>query len=1087
MLSLVYLLSFAGAARGNEFVRVGITPDTLQLRLTHLEPGKTQISNQVWSIAESETGWVFFAESEGVLAIRGVEWRIIETPSATTVRSLAISKRAGFQSLYYGEQDDFGIVEVDSSGQFQARSLKGTIPDSISFGDVWNTHVVDGEVFFQSRHHIFKYSLGKTEVWQSENGFHNSFVTSGRYFVREFGKGLLEYSPGLGLAIIPGGKKLSEEYIAGITSLHGKGIVIWSQAWKRYVQKSKGMAIELLGYYSDDLIRYSKQVRFYTIEKIQTNIYAVGTLGAGLILIDDEARIVKVLDKSNGFPDPSINYVKNSINGGQWIALDNEGAIYVDGDLSLLKYDRKNGLSGYVNYLSYYKDRLLVATGRGLYLSTKHRKNYDSNDEIHFSNPHGDEFEQIVNSSSVWQTYELNNVTYVASESGLKKLVASDEKLNLEDCKVAGKPGTQLSVQATVLFYSKDVDALFVGTNVGLGIVDTSSNDCSIELLNLGEKIEVRSLAEDRGYLWLGTTAYGFWAIKLSSGKNSVEIKKIIKSKNHYPGRNDLKIWNNQLIGINKNNLSTISLGLNGEVIQKNLIIKGLGQSASISSVSEMHDNRAWVVLKDSLIQIELEDKKYNIVSIPEALKFPKSGSSAIFLEDDAVLWFNDGSSLVRYDPSHLNNIRKVFKTFISKVSHSNSGEIVFSGTHHSLDGQMTYFQAPSQIPSFAYDERNISIQLSANEFTKPDAMQYRYKIDGHDADWSEWDEESSVVSSSLKEGDYVFRAQAKDEVGRISEEAVYAFSILPPWFRTKWAYLGYLIAMVAAVMSAQKYVLMRRSHKDAKEQAIELERNKVVVKKLQEANDRLLQANKLEDEFLATTSHELRTPLTAILGFTNVLKDEIPVDAEYREFLNIIENSGLRLMDTLNSLLDLAKLRAGIMEVNPEKIDIYHQCEEEATKLQDLASEKGLELNVIRPNRSLFVDVDVHALSRVFHNLVSNAIKFTEAGKVEIEFYEMEKTVAMHVRDTGIGIDAKFLPDLFDAFIQESDGLSRTHEGTGLGLAICSGLMPLMNATISVESTKGVGSTFTVAIPKADLPEARRVRVKGMGSGASA
>ena len=90
-------------------------------------------------------------------------------------------------------------------------------------------------------------------------------------------------------------------------------------------------------------------------------------------------------------------------------------------------------------------------------------------------------------------------------------------------------------------------------------------------------------------------------------------------------------------------------------------------------------------------------------------------------------------------------------------------------------------------------------------------------------------------------------------------------------------------------------------------------------------------------------------------------------------------------------------------------------------------------------------------------------------------------------VRDTGIGIDAKFLHDLFDAFIQESDGLSRTHEGTGLGLAICSGLMPLMNATISVESTKGVGSTFTVAIPKADLPEARRVRVKGMGSGASA
>jgi len=283
-------------------------------------------------------------------------------------------------------------------------------------------------------------------------------------------------------------------------------------------------------------------------------------------------------------------------------------------------------------------------------------------------------------------------------------------------------------------------------------------------------------------------------------------------------------------------------------------------------------------------------------------------------------------------------------------------------------------------------------------------------------------------------------------------------------------------------VYSGGKYWLMVHAHKLAEEQAKELEKEREFNKVLQEANDRLIKANKLKDEFLATTSHELRTPLTSILGFTSVLKDEIPENAEYREFLDIIEDSGTRLMETLNSLLDLAKLRAGMMDVNLETCDIYFQCRDGISGLQAAAKRQGLVLLMDRPTEPFYVDLDVLGFLRIVYNLVGNAIKFTEEGSVTVRIEGEEDLVHMRVIDTGIGIDAEFLPKLFDEFVQESDGAARTHEGFGLGLAITSRLVRLMSGTISVESIKGKGSVFTVTLPRSPAPIGRPMRMRSFG-----
>ena len=364
--------------------------------------------------------------------------------------------------------------------------------------------------------------------------------------------------------------------------------------------------------------------------------------------------------------------------------------------------------------------------------------------------------------------------------------------------------------------------------------------------------------------------------------------------------------------------------------------------------------------------------------------------------------------------------------------------------------------------------------------------MQYRHTIIGSDASsWSDWDNKPEVNTTNLKEGSYTLVVEAKDALGRISRTASYSFVILPPWYRTIYAYLAFALLGVVIIVSGQKYILMRQANRAAVEQGLKLEREREVVKKLSEANERLKQANKLKDEFLATTSHELRTPLTAILGFTNVLKEEIPEDAEYREFLDIIEDSGNRLMDTPNSLIDLAKLWAGMMDITMESIDIYKVSMQEIVQLHDAASKKDLKLKVIRPERPLFASADIHGLTCVLHNLVSNSIKFTDEGSIEVSFVDTEDGVELHVKDTGIGIDPEFLPELFEAFVQESDGLSRTYEGPGLCLAITSGLVALMGASIRVESEKGVGSILVVSFQKAAAPRQSPISVRGMGSSA--
>ena len=221
----------------------------------------------------------------------------------------------------------------------------------------------------------------------------------------------------------------------------------------------------------------------------------------------------------------------------------------------------------------------------------------------------------------------------------------------------------------------------------------------------------------------------------------------------------------------------------------------------------------------------------------------------------------------------------------------------------------------------------------------------------------------------------------------------------------------------------------------------------------------------RLKSAFLASMSHEIRTPLTAVIGFAEILHDE--VGPEQKDLAEIIEQGGRRLLRTLNSVLDLARLDSGAEDLTPRPMDLVEHIRESVLLVRSLAEQKGLNLTFSSPVESLPAMADAGALDRIVTNLVGNAVKFTESGEIRVALDTSGEDAILTISDSGIGIDKAFLPDLFSEFRQESEGHGRSHEGTGLGLAITDRLVTMMNGTIQVESEKGVGTTFTICLPR--------------------
>jgi signal transduction histidine kinase len=246
----------------------------------------------------------------------------------------------------------------------------------------------------------------------------------------------------------------------------------------------------------------------------------------------------------------------------------------------------------------------------------------------------------------------------------------------------------------------------------------------------------------------------------------------------------------------------------------------------------------------------------------------------------------------------------------------------------------------------------------------------------------------------------------------------------------------------------------------------------------LGERQAKLIKADRAKSEFLANMSHELRTPLNSVIGFAEIIGSQAmgPVgDAAYVEYAEHIRESGRHLLGLINDILDLSKVEAGRMELIEDTVDFGATIRSAVNMLQDQAEKAGVQLNCTVPKRPIAVRADSQRLRQIVLNLVSNAIKFTDAGgRVSMEIgIDAESRPTLTVEDTGIGIAAEDLPRVMEVFGQVQTQLNRTRSGTGIGLPLTRRLVEMHGGTLDLASQLGVGTTVTVRFPASRLLDA--------------
>ncbi len=309
---------------------------------------------------------------------------------------------------------------------------------------------------------------------------------------------------------------------------------------------------------------------------------------------------------------------------------------------------------------------------------------------------------------------------------------------------------------------------------------------------------------------------------------------------------------------------------------------------------------------------------------------------------------------------------------------------------------------------------------------------------------------------------------------------AVISLAALKPYareqlevIRQNWAGLSAKFANLRAADTIRTLAdEMQRKNQELQIQSQELKRQSETLQRqnieLERQSRQIQEADRLKSEFLSNMSHELRTPLNSIIALSRVLMlqtRETLSDAEFG-YLEIIGRNGRQLLDLINDILDLSKIEAGRIDVMPETFSLKQVVENLKESLDPLAADKGIDIRARIPDDVPDITSDMGKVRQILQNIVGNAVKFTEKGRVDVSARQDGDGIAVTVADTGIGIPAEALPHVFEAFRQVDGSMARRFEGTGLGLAIAQRHARLLGGDIQVESAPGKGSVFTLLLP---------------------
>ena len=359
------------------------------------------------------------------------------------------------------------------------------------------------------------------------------------------------------------------------------------------------------------------------------------------------------------------------------------------------------------------------------------------------------------------------------------------------------------------------------------------------------------------------------------------------------------------------------------------------------------------------------------------------------------------------------------------------------------------------------HDQSVLSIEYASLSFIAPNKLQYAFKMEGFDDGWNNVGSQRKATYTNLPAGEYSFKVKVIDDMGAdIGQVSSIKIKILPPFYKTTWAYLLYLILFIFAAIWLRRFVIER-----------ERKRNEIKLERLKNRSEQDFYKQKIE--FFTAMAHEIRTPLSLIIAPLEKLLSRKETDSESMDQLQVMDENSDRLLTLVNQLLDFRRIESDIFEIHPEPIELVYLVNSIRDRFSPIAIKRDLEFSVISHFQKLDIEADPEALMKILSNLLINAFKFAR-NKLEIKINELhsagngEKMISISVEDDGIGIPKAQLDSIFKKFFKVS---TEEHHytnlgGTGIGLALAKSLCEKHGGELDVKSEEGVKTTFTVLIP---------------------
>ncbi|MBN1990148.1 MAG: PAS domain-containing protein [Bacteroidales bacterium] len=789
LLLLISSSSVFSGEEGNLFVR-------------NYLPKEYRAHVQNWAVGQDSRGIMYFGNSDGLLEYDGVNWRIIQLPSKEWVRSMAIDS-AG--RVWVGGSNEIGYVEPSSAKGMEYVSLTHLVPANAKpFLDVWETVILNGDIFFRTSNYLIRYSNGKVHTWENSGGFGVSFVVNSTFFISSNNQGLL-YLKGNVLKKAPQWDSFTHDPIL-LAKTYNNTVAFIGTA-------SKGFAYYNPLAHPDSSVRYisSPAASYYQkyhlkseVQKYGTNYY-ISTPGDGCIVINEKGELQTVINQIKGLSTNRLHGLVVDRHGFLWFA-SNNGISKVDIMSPITYWGVADGLDGNVESIIRFNNTLYVGTHQGIYyIDSKNR----------------------IKKLPGLNTTGWSIIRFTDEATGATKVIvgASNGIYELKKDRVQLLRPTSAYVYE--LYQSRFVkNRLFACTATGVDIYRFTNGELRLEGHINGVAENIRSLYEENASTtWLGTFRNG--VVRLTHNHSTIlnpEVKIYDVTKGLSSNKNALLFpFNGSFVvgsdgGLDKYNSTTDSfepdttLGVNYTSSGKDVFTFSPAANGNVW-VSGLNNKRS-----ETGYFKPMANGTYTWVDAPLRL-IPEMMVFGFYLDDSTgVAWIGGDEGLFRYSPYQTTDYSDLFNARIKRVS-INADSSFYYGVSTFGDNVDLHAGSAYKPVQLSYDQNSLIFNFIAIYYVHEEANLYSYYLEGYDKKWSAWQTLPMKEYTNLPEGSYVFKVKAKNIFGVESNVDDFYFTISPPWYRTIWADIVYVILSVLFV-----YMLIHLNAKRLKAANAELE-----------------------------------------------------------------------------------------------------------------------------------------------------------------------------------------------------------------------------------------------------------------------